>query len=639
MWISHFFNTVKSSARRLCFQIIVKCILVISLIFFIIGCVEDVCFEEPGWEKWERIDFPVLKREDGDFTSVAECPDGNLIIGSEGFVFKQVEGNNWEKYIVTDRKEDITRIVNDGNGLLFAAQRPGGVFVSDDNGKSWRQVNSHLENIFVNDLAVTPGGKLFAGTDEGGIFVTTDKGKTWQYCGDKDIEYDVTSLAVASDSVLYFGTAYGGVFRSKDNGQTWSDISGGMKYRTAMDLAVCLDGSVLVASFGGIYKCNNTSDTLTYVGPSLERGRIGSIVIAPDGVVYASELRGGMWISRDGCSTWENSNYGIYNCGIYSLYSWKGTVLACSRNMLQSVDGGRTWRICPWQLGESECSEGWKYIEVAGDGTLLVGNDINGLYAAGSSGSPWIEVWNYRYIQGLVCRDGKTFSPVRWDELAFFDAVTKNVTITEVIDSEYDELMDVEIDCRGRIYTGNCKSGIYRSSDGGETWSNINVVFEGNYYEGHPLDIKVKGDSVIFVSAYLDIYRSTDDGDTWEKLDQAGLSLEIGPEGTIYLCGGNGILASADNGDTWELRSSDPIAPMTYSRGAVKLSISANGHMLLSYHEIVFHSLDGGRSWYRDHSMNYHDSSNRIQDMAFGPDGHAYILGESCILRSPTDDY
>jgi photosystem II stability/assembly factor-like uncharacterized protein len=639
MRVSSFFSTKKSSSGRLWLSIVTKCIMVISALIYISGCVEDVCFEEPGWEKWERIEFPVLKSGEGDFISVAECPDGNLIIGSTGFVFKQVEGDIWEKYIVTERTKDITQIVNNGNGLLFAAQCPGGVFVSNDNGKSWRQVNSRLENIYVNDLAVSPGGRLFAGTDEGGIFVSDDNGGTWQYCGDEAIEHRVVSIEVVSDSVLYVGTAYDGIFRSKDNGQTWSDISNGIRLWVVLDLAACVDGSVLVASYTGIYKCSSGSDTLIHVGPNSEQDQIGSIMVTTDGVVYAGEYRGGVWVSRDDCLTWERSTYGIYNCRIYSLYSWKGALLACSRNMLQSVDGGRSWRICDWHLGDDECSQGWKFIRGADDGSLLVGNDISGLYVANSSGSSWMEVWNYGDMEDLVYRNGKVYSRVRLGNLVSYDAVTKNITETEVIDTEYDDLTALEIDSRGRIYTGNCKSGIYRSSDEGKTWNNINVAFEKDYSEIYPLDIKVKGDSVIFVSAYSDIYRSTDDGATWKKLDREGFSLEIAPGGTIYLCGGNGILASTDNGDNWELRSSDPIAPMTYSPVAVKLSVSANGHMLLSYHAILFHSLDGGRSWYRDHSANYHDSSNRIQDMAFGPDGHAYIIGESCILRSPTDDY
>ena len=46
-----------------------------------------------------------------------------------------------------------------------------GVFVTEDEGQSWKQVNAGLLNTFVTGLAVS-GDQLFASTASGGVFVS-----------------------------------------------------------------------------------------------------------------------------------------------------------------------------------------------------------------------------------------------------------------------------------------------------------------------------------------------------------------------------------------------------------------------------------------------------------------------------------
>ena len=44
-----------------------------------------------------------------------------------------------------------------------------GVFLTEDEGRSWKQVNAGLLDVYVTGLAVS-GDQLFAGTFRGGVF-------------------------------------------------------------------------------------------------------------------------------------------------------------------------------------------------------------------------------------------------------------------------------------------------------------------------------------------------------------------------------------------------------------------------------------------------------------------------------------
>jgi photosystem II stability/assembly factor-like uncharacterized protein len=108
----------------------------------------------------------------------------------------------------------------------------------------------------------------------------------------------------------------------------------------------------------------------------------------------------------------------------------------------------------------------------------------------------------------------------------------------------------------GNIYTG---SGMYKSTDAGESWNLIGLskvaAFSKVYV--HPLnsDLIVAG----AIKNEQGFYRSTDAGNTWEKLlDKSVSDVTYNPQNeSEYFIGVNseGVYYSSDAGDTWEKRN------------------------------------------------------------------------------------
>ncbi len=605
-------------------------VIVTALLVFINGCVDNACFEEPGWEEWEAIKLPHLTDNDIAFTAAARCPDGNLIFGTQGGVYREEGEDLWEYYQVSPRHGNITRIISYGDDMLFASQDPGGVFVSEDNGRHWRQVNNHLTSICVYDLAVTPDGSLFAATYEG-VFVSRDFGESWTPCSRDIISGGIFSLEVDKMGVVY---ATGrGVYRTEDGGINWTDISGRLEGSFVSDLIISSHGSILVtSSYSGISKYNRKIQDWTLLYDPGDYVGLDKMIVTKEGDIYVGAGSEGVYFSRDDGVTWENSMYGLFSRIIIALYADAGEVLLCSEEMLQTRDGGSSWTLYPW--GGSGSAFPWDCIGITGEGFLVAGRRSSGIYLSEDGGGSWIELWDKTGIKDIVCRGEKVYSIIR-SYLMIFDTVTKSVFRKRVIDSEHNELTAIEVDSQGRIYTGNCREGIFRSSDGGETWMDLEVDFEYEYSEYEDMDIEVNGDSVILVCADYNICRSSDHGVSWERLSRTGFSLEISPGGRLYLCSGGGIIASGDNGDTWKRINTQPTAPFTYYPGEAKLEFGENGYILLYQMNNLFCSRDGGKSWYQDHYLNQYRSSSSIKDLTSGPDGHVYIITNDDILRSP----
>ncbi|MBD3179998.1 MAG: hypothetical protein GF417_10580 [Candidatus Latescibacteria bacterium] len=611
--------------------------LIIFLLYLFSGCTQDPCFEEPGWESWDRIELPFIVNYGDHYICAAECPDGTLIVGSWGNVFKQTEEGSWRTCFINQRNRPVNCLVSSSKGLIFASQDPGGVFLSEDNGITWKQVNSSLPCIYVNDLALAPDGSLFAATERG-IFATTDNGLSWENRQGEEMSDAVLSLAADSQGVIYAGTERK-IFSSENCGKSWIEMESETGDINAYDLAAAPDGCIFAASSRGIIgRLSPGEDRWVNVGPSDGENPMVSVEVSEEGDVFISEHRRGVLVSRDGGNSWRRIELGMYNAQVFDLCAVRGRVIACSRSVLNLERGGHAWEIMNLNLPK-EKPYGWDYVKISEDGLIAAGNNQYGVVCSIDQGRSWIKVWGYKYTSDLACRNGKVYC-VAGSRFGIADLYEGWIEVSEVIASENYNLAAVEVDHLGRIYTGNCAEGIFRSGDDGASWEKLNFIPEDGFIQSDELDIFTKSDGTIFLSVDNEyIYRSDDQGASWNRLDIYGLSLTIAPNGELYTCWQGGIYRSGDNGDNWRLiKDRREISSIRWSK-AVKMAIGENGHTVLANYKALLHSLDGGVTWYLDHSLEYYSGGHSIRDLCFGPSGRVYLVGHDAILRSSESVY
>jgi photosystem II stability/assembly factor-like uncharacterized protein len=235
--------------------------------------------------------------------------------------------------------------------LYYVGQVNGGVWKSDDYGRTWNPIFDHESSQSIGAIAVAPSDPniIYVASGEGlhrpdlsvgnGIYKSTDAGKSWIHLGLRDGE-QIPALAIDPRDpnkifAAVLGHPYGpseerGLYRSTDGGQNWQKI---------------------------ISKDENTGASDVEIDPS-----------NPD-VVYASmwEVRegpwedgnefngtgGGLFKSTDGGSTWHQLNNGLPKdlSQIYvaiapsdsrRLYATLGTASG-KLNVYRSDDGGDSW--------------------------------------------------------------------------------------------------------------------------------------------------------------------------------------------------------------------------------------------------------------------------------------------------------
>jgi photosystem II stability/assembly factor-like uncharacterized protein len=186
--------------------------------------------------------------------------------------------------------------------VFYIGQVNGGVWKSDDYGRTWTPIFDHESSQSIGAIAVAPSNPdiIYAASGEGlhrpdlsvgnGIYKSTDAGKTWTHLGLLDGQ-QIPALAVDPRDpnrvfAAVLGHPYGpneerGLFRSTDGGQSWQKM---------------------------IYKDENTGASDVEIDPS-----------NPD-VVYAS-----MWEVREG--PWEDGN----------------EVNGTGGGLFKSTDGGNNW--------------------------------------------------------------------------------------------------------------------------------------------------------------------------------------------------------------------------------------------------------------------------------------------------------
>jgi photosystem II stability/assembly factor-like uncharacterized protein len=199
--------------------------------------------------------------------------------------------------------------------VFYVGQVDGGVWKSDDYGRTWNPIFDGQPSQSVGAIAVAPSNPeiVYVASGEGlhrpdlsvgdGIYKSADAGKTWQHLGLRDGEQIPALVVDPRDPNKLFaavlGHPYGaseerGIYRSADGGATWNKVlykdtnTGGadieidpnnpdVLYASMWEetLAPWEDGSTIDGTGGGLFKSTDGGETWKQLTKGL-----------PDGVVH-----------------------------------------------------------------------------------------------------------------------------------------------------------------------------------------------------------------------------------------------------------------------------------------------------------------------------------------------------------------
>jgi photosystem II stability/assembly factor-like uncharacterized protein len=280
----------------------------------------------------------------------------------------------------------------------------------------------------------------------------------------------------------------------------------------------------------------------------------------------------------------------------------------------------------------------------AGDGVIYMGGDVAGVYKTQDHGVHWRLINNglanyavyslatdaqnpgtlYAGTEAGICKS--TDGGEHWRLL---EATSKKGQKMVVARGKSVHAIAVDPANGRNVYAGMPDGRIFKSSDGGETWT---MVYQAKSGRVATLACSPKGGQTVLAATGLGVIRSEDGGKTWKPtgLTEDVSSVAMAVDGTsVYAAAGKRqMMKSTDGGETWTPINAG-IAARTEMIDVAVDPADPNTVVCIGtvgWNGDCYRSVDGGKTWTQTRTVQ--------RDMKADPTGPDEF-GPTCPLSNP----
>ncbi|MEA5534297.1 WD40/YVTN/BNR-like repeat-containing protein [Crocosphaera sp. XPORK-15E] len=400
--------------------------------------------------------------------------DGVMFVGGFNGLFKsQNRGENWQKLETLSAGTVVSLGISPNyknDGTLGVVTYVGNAYLSEDGGKTWKTINKGLEpprftgkfdfqgqdprRFF--DMAFSPNyesdGNIFATVLWDNFLRSTNRGDNWQIVGLPGAKGQalrgftiVPSPNFAKDSTVYVATMYGLIMRSTDGGQNFSIMSAIESRKINESLAIVISPN-----------------------------------FAADQTLYASGTKG-IYKTTDGGKTWQTTTENTpledrpyVKLAISPNYQNDRTVIAgTGQGVYITKDAGKTWvKLTKTDYGDDGYVEGLAISpNYQNDQTFILSIRGKGLFKTVDGGQTFGKIGD-----NMITLARMNDVPAAGKAIQFSPSYAEDNTL---------------------FGFGGTRTGVYKSTDGGNTWETIAI----------PINTNDNYDLITWGSLIFEVYR------------------------------------------------------------------------------------------------------------------------------------
>lgn len=430
------------------------------------------------------------------------------------------------------------------------------VRTSSDLGLTWQDATVPASTDTLSALALNHANVVLAAGQNGLVGRSTDGGATWTFThvGTRNLD----ALAFATDTVAVAAGDNGALWRSTDAGQTWTPVAS-VNTSTISDVQFA-SATVGVASAWGSAMLRTTNGGLTWSLASSDSSvAYDAVRFAPDGVTAVAVGVGGrIQRSLDAGATFADAAPSARTDYAGVAFNGAGTGLAAGGSGIVRTTDGATW------TPMAGSGSGLASVAFASPTTAVAGG-VNGVLMRSTNG-------------------GVSWSAVSSPNTSQVNAIAFGASGSGIAGAE---------------------DGILRTTDAGATWSwtNVTTSVNGGTQPGITSVAYADANTAVAVANTGRIYRSTDGGTTWSLIATPTApwrGVAAASASVLVVVGDNGRIArSVDAGLHW---TDITQFMMTETLTSLVFASATNG-VAVGSHGAVLRTADAGQTWATDSAV------------------------------------
>ena len=551
-----------------------------------------------------------------------------LPTGANGIAYSPDSGSSWRVINngILNTSINLLSVDPNNSGVVFASSSKGeGLFKSSDYGEHWEILNKNgIVHQWADELLVDPTNSenVWYISDVPYIHKSENAGDDWNlvnnpYEADNFSFSSVYAVAQSDDNNIIYAVNNGfGIFKGT---KQWPDESYHWEFLNTSDIDYTYTLEVEPDNENILYSGYNKKpfEDTAMIRASYNAGEewftslivpnaegITSVEIDPlnkNNVMATSVGKEGiLWKSEDKGQNWNVLNQWFNFTTIHSYATNGNTAYAATwgGGMYKTSNNGLDWV----KLESEECNSA---------ATVVIQNDNADfvwiadrthplVFKSTDGGSTWDTVFNagsdYRRIMNLE------LDPHNNDQFYVTAMDAQGSGMTGDLFKVENEQMEVITNGLSRLvlkvkasptnplvlYTVLHESGVYKSEDGGSSWSNLSDTSSGLPNSGfNDIVIDPNNSNTLYLLGGSDVRFST--------IASAGMDADI-----VF-----GVYKSTNGGETWENINHGVLGTNSGSIKSMTFVNNSSQQIYLSAENGVFYSLDGGVNWVEEVDLPY----------------------------------